>query len=76
MRRDSRPSVQEGAISIGKDEGGKKGGKDGNVFGLIFGPGVAIVLLTEAHVALCVALCHANVVHLRLVAWSIHLNQS
>ena len=64
MNHNSRPSVQEGAISIGKDEG-KKWGKEGNIFGPIFGPGVAIVLLAEAHVALRVALRHADVVHLR-----------
>ena len=64
MNHNSRPSVQEGAISIGKDEG-KKWGKEGNIFGLIVGPGVAIVLLAEAHVALRVALRHADVVHLR-----------
>ena len=56
--------MQEGAISIGKDEG-KKWGKEGNIFGPIVGPGVAIVLLAEAHVALRVTLRHAHVVHLR-----------
>ena len=69
------------AIRIGKDEeegghagevfgtpGSKneaKGGNEGKIFGPIDDPGVAIVLLAEAHVALRVPLRHANVVHLQ-----------